>query len=389
MIAVLLTMLTTTSAQWIVMDPVADSMIKVGSRLVYNVEFDAAQEIFNEVTRTYPDQPAGFFLDAMIDWWRLKIGQRSPAIEASFLKKIDKVISVCDKQLDQTPRDILSLFFKGGALGYRGRFHAMKQNMLSAADDGRSALSILNDCQKLAPTNHDILLGTGLYNYWAAVLPDKYPALKPVMVFMPKGDKTIGIAQLRSAGRKARYASVEAKVVLLDAFMYFEKSYYEAFEVAQDLRASYPGNPSFHIEYARALQYLRRYDTAFKVWDEILDCNYRGKTGYLNRIIVREALYNMGEYKFYFDTDPATAIVYLQRSLAESKVVDKERIDWRHVKALLLLGQVHDLTGKRNEAIAFYKQLRQTYEQAPNSGDPWFVKAHEDAGRYLSSPFKR
>lgn len=368
-------------AQWIVMDPVADSMIKAGSRHVYNVEFDEAQRIFNEVTTRYPDQPAGFFVDAMIDWWRLTIGQRSPAIEASFLRKIDRVIAVCDKQLEKAPKDILALFFKGGALGYRGRYNATKQNMFSAAEDGRTALSILNDCQRLAPTNHDILLGTGLYNYWAAVLPEQYPALKPVMVFLPRGDKTLGLAQLKSAGRMARYASVEAKVVLLDAYMYFEKNYLEALDIATDLRTSYPGNPKFHIEYARCLTYLWRLDTAYKVWDEILDCNYNGKTGYMNRMIVREALFNLGSLLFHQNKELPKAIVYLKRCAEESKAIDKQKISWQYTWSFVRLGQIHDMLGKRKEAIAYYKQAL--------SIDDASTKSYEAATKYLNTPYSR
>ncbi|MBM4178764.1 MAG: tetratricopeptide repeat protein [Ignavibacteria bacterium] len=379
--AALILAVASTSAQWIVMDPTADSLIKAGTRHVYNVEFDEAQRIFNDVTARYPNQPAGFFVDAMIDWWRLTIGQRSPAIEASFLTKIDRVIAVCDRQLHETPKDILALFFKGGALGYRGRFHATKQNMFSAAEDGRTALSILQDCQRLAPTNHDILLGTGLYNYWAAVLPEQYPALKPVMVFLPRGDKTIGLAQLKSAGRLARYASVEAKVVLLDAYMYFEKNYLEALDFAIELRNTYPGNPKFHIEYARSLTYLWRVEDAYKSWDEILDCNYRGKAGYMNRYIVREALYNMGSLLFHQNKEIPTAIAYLDRCVKESKVIDKQKISWQYPWALVRLGQVHDMQGKRQEAIAFYKQVL----AIDNSS----TKSYEAATKYLASPYKR
>lgn len=368
-------------AQWIVMDPTADSLIKAGSRHVYNVEFDEAQRIFNDVTMRYPEQPAGFFVDAMIDWWRLTIGQRSPAIEQSFLRKIDRVISVCDKKLETSPKDILALFFKGGALGYRGRFNATKQNMFSAAEDGRTALSILNDCQRMAPTNHDILLGTGLYNYWAAVLPEQYPALKPVMVFLPRGDKTIGLAQLKSAGRMARYASVEAKVVLLDAYMYFEKNYLEALDVASDLRVSYPGNPKFHIEYARCLTYLWRLDTAYKVWDEILDCNFQGKTGYMNRLIVREALFNLGSLLFHQNKELPKAIAYLQRCVQESKVIDQQKVSWQYPWALIRLGQIHDLLGKRKEAIAYYKQSQAI--------DDASTKSFETSTKYLATPYSR
>lgn len=372
---------TSLTAQWIVMDPAADSLILAGQRHVYNVEFDEAQQMFNEVTKRYPTQPAGFFVDAMIDWWRLTIGQRSPAIEASFLKKIDRVLAVCDKQLQSNPKHIFALFFKGGALGYRGRFNATKQNYLSALDDARQALSILNECQRLAPTNHDILLGTGLYNYFAAVLPEQVPAIKPLMMFLSKGDKVIGLAQLKSTARQARYASVEAKVVLVDAYMGFEKNYLEAIDVASELRASYPGNPKFHIDYARCLTNLWRLDTAYAVWDEVLQCNVDGRTGYRNRLIAREALYNLGNILFLQNKELPKAILYLKRSADESKVINKVNATWQYPWSLVRLGQIHDMLGKRKEAVAFYKQAQAASYTSTN--------LTETITKYLNSPYRR
>ena len=202
---------TISRAQWILIKADGDTILQRGINHVYNVEFESAHEDFKKVIALYPNHPSGYFLDAMVDWWKIYLDRRNSSGNAQFLKKIDKVISVCDQMLDSSAHNITALFFKGGAIGFRGRYHAMRDNMFSAAEDGRIALDIIQECQKVAPGNHDIMLGTGLYNYYAAALPEKYPALNTIMVFLPRGDKILGLAQLKAAARNGKYAANEAK----------------------------------------------------------------------------------------------------------------------------------------------------------------------------------
>lgn len=364
------------TAQWAAMSTDADSLVQLGTKAVYNVEFEKAQDIFDEVIRRYPQHPAGYFLDAMIDWWRIAIGQRSPAVDAKFLAKLLKVISVCDENLTTNPKDITSMFFKAGALGYRGRFNATNNNMLSAAEDGRVALGLLNDCQKVAPGNHDILLGTGLYNYWASVLPEKYPALKPVMIFLPKGDKVIGLAQLKAAARQARYAAVEAKVVLVQAYFDFEKNALEAIDFARDLNQSYPRNPAFHRAYGRCLVALGPIDSAAVVWRDILNHCLDKWPGY-NRNAAREALYYIG-VSLMIRGDLDKALTYFYKCDEACRKIDEDATGFI-IKTNLKIGQIYDMLGKRDLAIKQYKKL---LSWSDNNG------SHADAERYLQTPYR-
>ncbi len=364
------------TAQWAAMSTDADSLVQLGTKAVYNVEFEKAQDIFDEVIRRYPQHPAGYFLDAMIDWWRIAIGQRSPAVDAKFLAKLLKVISVCDENLTTNPKDITSMFFKAGALGYRGRFNATNNNMLSAAEDGRVALGLLNDCQKVAPGNHDILLGTGLYNYWASVLPEKYPALKPVMIFLPKGDKVIGLAQLKAAARQARYAAVEAKVVLVQAYFDFEKNALEAIDFARDLNQSYPRNPAFHRAYGRCLVALGPIDSAAVVWRDILNRCLDKWPGY-NRNAAREALYYIG-VSLMIRGDLDKALTYFYKCDEACRKIDEDATGFI-IKTNLKIGQIYDMLGKRDLAIKQYKKL---LSWSDNNG------SHADAERYLQTPYR-
>ena len=151
-------------SQWVLMKSDADKLVQTGARQIYNLQFDSASANFRRVIELYPEHPAGYFLDAMVGWWKIQTNPRNEAFDKDFLSKADKTIQITEKLLEVNPNDIIGLFFKGGALGYRGRFYASRESWLNAAEDGKTALDILTRCQKLAPNNHDIMLGTGLYN---------------------------------------------------------------------------------------------------------------------------------------------------------------------------------------------------------------------------------
>jgi hypothetical protein len=105
----------------------------------------------------------------------------------------------------------------------------------------------------VAPSNPDIMLGTGIYNYFAAAIPERFPIVKPMLLFLPTGDKKLGIMLLTASSQRARYASIEAKVALMQIYYTFEKNNFEAIKIAEELNLKYPNNPYFKKYYARLL----------------------------------------------------------------------------------------------------------------------------------------
>lgn len=350
----LLVLPTALPAQWIMMRSDADSLVQRGIQHVYNVEFTEAEAIFSEVQRRYPEHPASYFMDAMVDWWRITLNKRSYRHDDVFRTKIDRVLAVCDTLLARDEQDVVALFFKGGALGFRGRYHAVRGAYLDAVNDGKDGLEILQQCQKIAPSNHDIMLGTGLYNYFAVVMPEKYPLLNPAMLFLPKGDRTLGLLQLKAAANQARYAEVEAKSILVSAYFTFERDAQRAYPYALELATRFPRNPEFQRALGRCLVRLGRLDTMEVLWRSVL-LNYMDKQPGYDEYAAREALYYIGlgrmrarEYEL--------AIKYFYKSTQASKVVDDETSGFT-VKANLNIARSYDALNNRPMAVKFYKYV--------------------------------
>ncbi len=361
--------------QWALMREDADSLVRQGIGYIYNLQFDTAQAYFQELIRRYPEHPAGYFMEAMVAWWKILTHRRSREYDEEFLHAIERVLEVCQPLLEQNPYDIVGLFFKGGALGYRGRFYAMRESWIRAANDGREAFEILLRVQRLAPTNHDVLLGTGIYNYYAVKLPEMYPILRPLLLFLPPGDKELGIAQLRASARNARYAATEAKVVLLQILYDFEQNIPEALAVAEELFQQYPRNAYFHRYLGRCYVRLGSLDKMEETWREILRRCIEKWTGY-EELTAREALYYVGlalMQRGQYDE----ALRYFYKCDELSRVLDEDPSGFM-VKANLKIGNIYDLQGKRELAIMQYRKVL-SWRDVQNS--------HEEARRYLEKPY--
>ncbi|MGA2297750.1 MAG: hypothetical protein ABSG15_09410 [FCB group bacterium] len=364
-----------TSAQWAFLKEDADTLVRLGTDYIYNVQFDKASKCFQKVIEMYPDNPAGYFLDAMIDWWKITLYRESEEVDNSFMTKIDKVLKVCDKKLASKPYDITALFFQGGALGYRGRFYSVRQQWMNAVRDGKAGFDILVKCWELAPGNHDIMLGTGIYNYFAAVLPEKYPALKPISAFMPTGDKNIGILQLEASGKYARYAATESKVILLQIYYQWEENYNKTLAVADDLYKHYPNNPYFHRYLGRSYVALGMRDKWEECWREILKRCINKQLGY-DRVTSREALYYVGTGLMYRG-DYENALKYFYKCDEASRYIDKEPSGFM-IRTNLYIGQIFDRQGKRKYAI-------QQYQKVVSWKD--YQGSQKEAEGYIKTPF--
>jgi hypothetical protein len=363
--------------QWIE-DPAVDSLVQRGIHDIYNIEFEKADREFAEVTRLRPDHPAGYFFQAMTEWWRILTNFDDESQDQRYYDMLEKVIDICNARLEKNENDVTALFFKGGAVGFRGRLRGNRGSWLKAANDGLIALPAVRRAYQLEPDNYDVLLGMGIYNYYAEVVPDLYPIVKPLMIFFPGGDKKKGLEQLELASQKARYAKTEAAYFLLQTYFTYEKQYIRALEIARDLFQRYPRNPLFHRMYGRCYVSIGYWAEAFKVFSEIEKRFTAHQEGY-DVYDGREAYYYIGRYYFVSGKlDEALRNLYKCDEL--SRRIDKEGASGFMSMANLIIGMIYDLQQNRSAALAQYRKVLEMKE---------YENTYKDAHRYMEQPYSR
>jgi tetratricopeptide (TPR) repeat protein len=365
-------------SQWSILNAEADSVVLRGTNYIYNLEFTKAAECFKFVQNKYPEHPAGYFLDAMSEWWKILIDKPNQnRYKNSFLDKITRTIEVCDSLLNYNSSNINALFFKAGSIGYRARFYVEDESWISAVKDGNEAFDLLIRCLKLAPNNHDIMLGTGIYNYFVSAIPEKYPVVKPMLLLLPSGDKKIGEMQLKAAAENARYASVEAKVVLMQVYYMFENRSFDCLTIIEDLHKKFPNNPYFKKYFARTLVRVGHWEDFEKIWREILvDCIDK-KYGY-ERSLARESMYYIG-MSLQRKGDLAQALKYYYKADEGSRAIDKDGASSFMAMTNLNIGKIYDKQGKRNLAISQYQKVLKMKN---------YNNSHAEANKYIENAFK-
>ena len=363
-------------SQWIG-DSLVEHHIQKGINYVYNLSFDSAVTEFNFAVRLQPEHPAGYFFLAMVEWWKIMIDIENESNDKKFISMLDNVIDMCDKRLDKNENDIVGLFFKGGSLGFQGRLYGNREDWLKAANCGREALPIVQQAYQLAPENYDILLGIGIYNYYAAVIPEIYPWVKPLMIFFPKGDKITGLTQLRSAAEHARYANIEASYFLMQVYQYYERHYSEALRYAEYLHGRFPNNAMFHKYVGRCNAGMGNWNEVKNIFNEILSRVNKKQPGY-DLLAKREAFYYLGLAEMgHRKLD--SALSYFYRSDELSRLLDKKGNSGFMIMTNLKIGMIYDMQGKRDLAIMQYKKVL----DMKNAWD-----AHKQAKKYLKTPYK-
>ncbi len=355
-----------------------DSLVKAGINQIYGIEFDKAEKTFDTVEKEYPTHPSGKFFKAMITWWRILLNLDDESMDDKFYDQLEEVIDQCDEILDKNDKNVDAMFFKGGALGFRGRLRAIRESWFKAALDGKDGLALVFKAYADDPKNVDIQLGFGIYHYYADVIPQKYPAVKPFMIFFPKGNKEQGLKELENVAWNGRYARIEARYFLLTLYFQFEENMTETAKWANYLLHDYPNNPMF--ERYKGLVYIKQndYKTASITFHDIYyKCN-RGMPGYNDRF-KREATYYIGN-DFFIRNMPDSAAYYFTRSEKLSRKLDGDNPSGWLINNVLFLGMIYDQLGKRDLAIKYYKETLDMKERN---------NSHEQAEAYLKKPYKK
>ena len=357
-------------------DPFVREQGKRGVDLLYNMQFKAAEDIFNRIGRRYPNHPVGPFLKGLNIWWNhIMLNLEDPSHDDAFYAAMDRVIARCDRMLERDPEALDALFLKGAALGFRARLASNRSAWLQAVMDGKRAIGYVRQAGELAPQDPDYIFGKGMYDYYAAILPKHYTAAKAVTFFLPNGDREAGLSALRRAAKDGHFIQTEAVYYLLQVNYLYERNYRNAVQHVTWLRRQHPQNPYFHIYEGRVQARWGRWREAKPLFEAVLARYQAGKTGY-NQSFAEQALYyltraQMAEAAY---EDALRSLVQLDALTAQ-----QESSTYR-TYGRLRQGMVYDALDKRAAAERCYREVLAM-------DDPGGV--HDRAEQYLETPYGR
>lgn len=311
---------------------------------LYNFKFQRAEEQFRYLKEKYRWHPLPYFLMGLIEWWKIMPNTHDTSHDEIFLAYMDSTIMVAENLYKKYPEyKVESAFFLAGAYGFKGRLYSdeERKSWRKAASAGKSALNYLEVNRDKTDLSPELLFGDALYNYFSVWVPENYPAMKPLLWFFRKGDKQLGLRQLKEVSYNAFYTRTEAMVWLMRILNSYENDQPRAFQISEYLCQTYPDNPYFQRYYARMLYSTGKFNDAERVSKNIIeriDSGYVGYEGTSGRYAsfflgqIYETRKNLEEAKKYYQlcikyaeqTESLESGYYLYSIIALGEIAQKQ-----------------------------------------------------------------
>jgi hypothetical protein len=321
---------------------------------MYNFEFAKAEMQFRWIKQKYPDHPLSYFLLALSDWWKININITNTQYDERFLAYLDTAIAK-SKILYKQPQSLVeAAFFLAAGYGFKGRLYAERGKWAKSVSAGKSSLKYLDDSKGKGYLSPELLFGDGLYNYFSVWIRENYPYLKPLMVFFKKGDKELGIEQLRTVANYAFYTRTEAQYFLM-RILQLENQPAAAMQISEYLYKTFPNNSYFHRYYARMLYSTGQMRGTEIVSLEILARIDSGQIGY-EEVSGRYAAFYLGEISKQ-KRDLKDAKYYYHRTVDFAEATGSVNSGY-YLYSMLSLGEIALKEGGEDLARKYFKRIK-------------------------------
>jgi tetratricopeptide (TPR) repeat protein len=379
-----------------------ETLRRSGLDALHNLDYDKAQRDFKEIAQLYPTHPAGPQLLAARVWIKTLYETRrlqsslyssdsfysngddkvDPKVVAEFRSLTREAKKLAEAKLKQDPKNIEALDFLAATEGLKASFEeAVERRHFAALRDGSDSVDHHRAVLKLDPKFIDAQITVGLYEYVVGTLPLPIKIIAGITGF--RGSKKRGLAMLEQVAKEGRWAQDDAKTLLILLYTR-EERFAEIVPITRELSAKYPRNYLYRLESADALVGMaaaqrkakdpvgaaQAEKEAFATFDELLR----------DRAVRDTAARALDLIHFKYGEVLATAGQHdraAREFLAATKV---ERAEAGLVTmAHLFAARAFDVAGKREEALAQYKEVL----ARPNVYD-----AHEEAKRGLRQSYK-
>jgi tetratricopeptide (TPR) repeat protein len=370
-----------------------NTFVEEGYEHFYNLEYDEALADFDKAVAAQPDSPdlhnhvaealvfREMYRDGALEselvtgnnsWLRRAKLNPTAETEKRFLGEIQKALELERARLRRNPQDPAALYAMGITYGLRANyFFLVKKAWRDSLSDATTARKLHNRLSELEPSNVDARLVQGLHDYVVGSLPAFYRMVGFLIGF--RGDKERGIRTIEEVAAHGTQNRIDAEIFLA-ALYRREHQPAKALAVLDGLVRRFPRNYLLRFAQADMFAALGDGKRAIGGIEEMAQWKMHGTPGY-TRVPWAMIYYQLGTIQFW-SNDLDEALSNMQKVTAEADEVDLNT----GVLAWMRVGQIYDLTRRRNLAIEAYKKA---IAFAPEAD------AARESRRYLSSPYHR
>ncbi|SNR70199.1 hypothetical protein SAMN06269173_105221 [Hymenobacter mucosus] len=346
---------------WLLLDKDIQTELEGAVYNLYNFKYDKAERQFRSLRRRYPNHPMPYFLLGLSTWWKIMpTNNQTKQYDKLFFAYMDTAITKGEALYEADNRNYEACFFLAAAYGFDGRLHADRRDWRKATVSAKRALDYLEISKEANGLSPEFLFGQALFNYYAVWIPENYALLKPVLLFFPKGNKSLGLQQLRNVADNGFYVGPEARVFLMKILLNEENKPEAALPIARYMASTYPDNAYCQRFYALVCFNQSEFRECERISRDILDKLNRGMPGY-EAISGRYATYFLGWLTQNKYKNIAKAKEYYQRCIVFAESTGEVNGGF-YVYANLALARLADQDKDKKAAIRYYTVVRDVSE---------------------------
>lgn len=355
------------------LNPEQEAYIHRGVEKMIRMEFDASRKEFEVLEKMVPGHPHPYFGYASVAWLRFiyESEQSDQALLKPFHEAIEKGIDVSDAWVKLHPEDAEGWMTRGALHGLYARLLMTRHRYIKGYFTARTSMKSVRRALKIDPELMDAKLGIGMYDYYTDVYPHFVGVLAKLVL---RGDRERGIALINEVAEKGRFSKWTAKMALVEIYthdMWGAKDPERAVEIMAEVREAFPNSSMLHSAELCAKLYANHYA---EVEVDAVKFIKRVDSGEYLALEKAKGLLILGHAQWFLGK-PTLAL----KSFREAALIKmKGQLSRYAVASLIRAGNVLDTMGKREDAMALYKQ-------AKGQPDHWGFK--KVAALHLSKPF--
>lgn len=250
------------NAQTILSNPTLHSLVHQGIDLTWQQRYDEADSVFLQISREFPDHPAGYVYMAG--------ALQSRAIDHEMqidVARFDSLIELAKRKakalIDQERDTKWGYFFLGTADGYSSYARVYRGDWIGGAMKGFASVSSFKDAIKLDSALYDSYAGIGAFYYWRSRRTEYFN-------WLVGDDRPEAFTFLRRTVDKGLYNKHTALSMLVA--IYTDAGWYEkAVECSRIGLMQYPANRTFLWGLATALHKLDKFSEAAEAYQKLLE----------------------------------------------------------------------------------------------------------------------
>ena len=326
-----------------------DALEKVHQAIdsIYNLNFDAADILIEELDQDLGDYPGILLLKAFYIRWKHRPIKKEHSSFKQFENYLNKGIQKSEELLKQEDDNIEASFFLMACHAFLAELYTNNGHNFKALGEAKNAYKFIKYGFDHTDDNPEFYFSSGIYNYYREKYPEENPFYKSFLWFFRSGDMQEGLNMLKKGSVQAVFTKAECFTYLFHIYLRYEDNPEQAIYYSHLLKNKYPNNLYFLSNYIENSIRLYRYDNLFPLIEKLLDCD-NDFYQYIGNIFA-------GQYYEEFKQDISKAMAHYEKADALGQ---QDELRVLHYDSILYLGmgRISKSVGNNDIATKYLKQ---------------------------------